>query len=45
MLRFPVGVVMHWYRRAVLAVVVGVLPLVHVVVGNRHDKQELSCTV
>ncbi|MFB6963171.1 hypothetical protein ACFCYB_40990 [Streptomyces sp. NPDC056309] len=38
-LNFAAGVVMPWYGLAALVVVVAVLPLVHVVVGNRHDKQ------
>jgi hypothetical protein len=40
LLKFSVDVTMPWYGLAALVVVVAVLPLVHVVVGNCHDKQQ-----
>ncbi|KUN75102.1 hypothetical protein AQJ66_36455 [Streptomyces bungoensis] len=39
-LKFSANLVMPWYGVWALVVVVAVLPLVHVVVGNRHDKQQ-----
>ncbi|NEA46895.1 hypothetical protein [Streptomyces sp. SID10815] len=38
-LNFAAGVVMPWYGLWALVVVIATLPLVHVVVGNRHDKR------
>ncbi|MFI8351440.1 hypothetical protein [Streptomyces sp. NPDC085596] len=39
-LNFAAAVVMPWYGLWALVVVVATLPLLHVVVGNRHDKQQ-----
>jgi hypothetical protein len=39
LLKYSVDVMMPWYGLWTLVLVVSILPLVHVVFGNRHDKQ------